>query len=86
MNTAQNLRTYYQTDRYKGFYKVSGHFNNNTKTTFLTFTNGKKKIYTCGMFTEDAMFKAFNAIDKYHMQNKFKRGIGNSRRSLSSLG
>lgn len=72
MNTVQHLRTYYQTDRYKGFYKVSGRFNSNSKTTLLIFSNGKKKIYSCGMFTEDAMFKAFKAIDKYHMQNKHK--------------
>jgi hypothetical protein len=72
MSTAQRFRTYYQTERYKGFYNVSKDFNSSSKMTTLVFSNGKKKIYSCGMFTEDAMFKAFKAIDKYHQQNKHK--------------
>ncbi|MDZ7680474.1 MAG: hypothetical protein U5J63_01895 [Fodinibius sp.] len=70
MNRRQRFRRYYQTDRYKGFYKVDERFNGLSKMTFLAFSNGKKKIYASGMFTEDAMFKAFNAIDQFYAQKR----------------
>jgi hypothetical protein len=73
MNRGKRFQKYYQTDRYKGFYKIDERFNGLLKMTFLAFSNGKKKIYAFGMFTEDAMFKAFNAIDQFHAQKKRNR-------------
>jgi hypothetical protein len=70
METAQSFRKYYQSDRYKGFYKVTERFQKFSRMTFVIFTNGKKNIYASGIFTEDAMFKAFKAIDQYHVQKK----------------
>ncbi|NIV14270.1 MAG: hypothetical protein GWN62_24255, partial [Aliifodinibius sp.] len=59
-------RKYYQTDRYKGFYKVKERFGQFSRTTFLIFSNGKKNIYASGIYTEEAMVKIFKAIDNYH--------------------
>lgn len=70
MNTAQSFRKYYQTDRYKGFYKIKESFGKFSRTTFLIFSNGKKNIYASGMYTEEAMFKAFKAIDQYYTQKR----------------
>lgn len=73
MDTDRSFRKYYQTDRYKGFYKVKERFGQFSRTTFLVFSNGKKNIYTSGIYTEEAMFKAFKAIDQYHAQKKHRR-------------
>lgn len=70
MDTDQRFKKYYQTDRYKGFYKVKERFREFSRTTLVIFSNGKKNIYASGIFTEEAMFKAFRAIDQYHAQNK----------------
>ncbi|WP_440999907.1 hypothetical protein [Fodinibius sp. SL11] len=70
MDTDQRFRKYYQTDRYKGFYKVKERFNQFSRTTFLIFSNGEKNIYTSGIFSEDAMVKAFKTIDRYHAQKR----------------
>jgi hypothetical protein len=70
MNTEQSFRKYYQTDRYKGFYKVKERFGQFSRTTFLIFSNGKKNIYASGIYTEEAMVKVFKAIDQYHAKNK----------------
>lgn len=70
MDSAQSFRKFYQTDRYKGFYKVKERFGKFSRTTFVIFTNGKKNIYASGIFAEEAMFKAFKAIDQYYLQKK----------------
>lgn len=66
----RKFRDYYKTDRYKGFYKVDKRTRAFSRTTILTFTNGKKTIYASGMFAEEAMAKAFRAIDNYHSRSK----------------
>jgi len=38
--------------------------------THVVFTNGETKIFANGLFTEDAMAKAFIAIDQYHRRKK----------------
>lgn len=70
MDTARSFRKYYQTDRYKGFYKVKERFGQFSRTTYLIFSNGEKNIYASGIYTEEAMFKAFKAIDRYYEQNR----------------
>lgn len=70
MDTNRSIRKYYQTDRYKGFYKVKKRFGQFSRTIFLTFSNGKKNIYASGIYTEEAMFKVFKAIDRYHERKK----------------
>lgn len=70
----RKFRDYYKTDRYKGFYKVKKRTRAFSRTTILTFTNGKKTIYASGIFAEEAMAKAFKAIDNYHerlQRNKY---------------
>lgn len=75
MDTDQRFRKYYQTDRYKGFYRVRKRFDQFSRITFLVFSNGKKNIYASGIFTEEAMGKAFKAIDRYHKQNEHTENL-----------
>lgn len=75
MNSAQSLRKYYQTDRYKGFYKIKKRFDSTSRLTFLVFSNGKKQIFASGIYTEDAMFKAFQAIDQYLARKKYEKNL-----------
>ncbi|MDZ7691909.1 MAG: hypothetical protein U5K69_12410 [Balneolaceae bacterium] len=75
MITDKNFRKYYQTDRYRGFHKVNERFDNTSRTTLLVFSNGKKQIYTSGIYTEGAMFKAFNAIDQYYAQKRLRGNL-----------
>lgn len=62
----QSFRKYYQTDRYKGFYKIKERIGGSSRMSLLVFSNGKKKIYANGVYVEEAMAKVFKAIDKYH--------------------
>lgn len=70
MDTDQKFRKYYQTDCYRGFRKVNKRFDQFSRTTFVTFSNGKKNIYASGIYTEEALVKAFKTIDLYHAKNK----------------
>ncbi|WP_445664332.1 hypothetical protein [Fodinibius sp. AD559] len=70
MDTDQRFRKYYQTGQYKGFYMIHEHFCAFSCTTFVTFSNGKKNIYTSGIFSEEATVNAFKAIDQYHAQKR----------------
>jgi len=69
-NHDRNFREYYQTDRYKGFYKCHEAHQTSSRMTHVVFTNGETKIFANGLFTEDAMAKAFIAIDQYHRRKK----------------
>lgn len=73
MKSAKKFRSYYQTDRYKGFYQIKKKTNPFSRMTLLTFSNGKKNIYAKGVYTEEAMAKIFAAIDQYHLKQKSKQ-------------
>jgi hypothetical protein len=75
MDTDQRFTKYYQTGQYKGFYKVQEHFWPFSRTTFVTFSNGKKNIYASGIFSEEATVKAFKAIDQYHVQKRHTENL-----------
>lgn len=70
---SNRFKKYYSTDRYRGFYKIRECKSKLSAATRLVFTNGSEKIFVKGIFKEDAMVKAFIAIDNYHIrqaQNK----------------
>jgi len=69
-NHDRNFREYYRTDRYKGFYKCHELHHTSSRMTHVAFSNGKTKIFANGLFAEDAMAKAFIAIDQYHRRKK----------------
>ena len=69
-NHDRNFREYYRTDRYKGFYKCHESHHSSSRMTHVAFSNGETKIFANGLFTEDAMAKAFIAIDQYHQREK----------------
>ncbi|MDZ7659655.1 hypothetical protein [Fodinibius sp.] len=73
MTTAKEFRSYYQTDRYKGFYQIKKSTYPLSRMTLLAFSNGKKNIYATGVYAEEAMAKIFSAIDQYHLKKKAKR-------------
>lgn len=73
MTTAKKFRSFYQTDRYKGFYQINKSTYPHSRMTLLAFTNGKKNIYAKGVYTEEAMAKIFAAIDQYHRKKKAKQ-------------
>lgn len=72
MTTEKKFRSFYQTDRYKGFYQIKKNTYPLTRMTLLAFTNGKKTIYATGIYVEEAMAKIFASIDKYHSKQKEK--------------
>jgi hypothetical protein len=73
MTTAKKFRSFYQTDRYKGFYQINKSTYPLSRMTLLAFSNGKKNIYAKGVYAEEAMAKMFAAIDQYHQKRKAKR-------------
>jgi hypothetical protein len=73
MTTARKLRSFYQTDRYKGFYQVKKTTYPLSRMTLLAFSNGKKNIYAKGVYTEEAMAKIFASIDQYYLKQKTRR-------------
>ena len=73
MATAKNFKSYYHTDRYKGFYQINKSTNPLARMTLLAFSNGKKNIYAKGVYTEEAMAKIFAAIDQYHRKKEAKQ-------------
>ncbi|GEM_PF-677856 len=83
-NSDRNFREYYRTDRYKGFYKCHAAHHSTSRMTHVIFSNGKTKIFAHGLFVEDAMVKAFIAIDQYHKRDK-KAPAVRSRRRLESV-
>lgn len=70
MTSANKFRSFYQTDRYKGFYQIKKSTNHLSRMTLLAFSNGKKNIYASGIYAEEAMAKIFAAIDQYHRKQK----------------
>ncbi|WP_138429172.1 hypothetical protein [Fodinibius saliphilus] len=68
----KKFRKYYQSGNYRGFYKVENRFLRNSKSKAVIFSNGEESIHTIGMFTEEALGKAFEAIDKYHRKQNAK--------------
>jgi len=72
MTTATKFKSYYQTDRYKGFYQIHKKTYPLSRTTFLIFSNGKKNICAKGVYVEEAMAKIFTAVDQYHLKQKEK--------------
>ena len=80
MKTASKFRSFYQTDRYKGFYQIKKRTFPFSRMTLLTFSNGKKNIYATGVYSEEAMAKIFTAIDQYHLKQKNK-AVGNRLKS-----
>jgi len=75
MTTATKFKSYYQTDRYKGFYQIKKETYSLSRTTLLIFSNGKKNIYAKGVYVEEAMAKIFAAIDQYHLKRKKKDSV-----------
>lgn len=61
-------REYYQTGKYKGFFKSKEYSYKLMGKTHITFTNGEKEIFGAGKFKEEALANIFIRIDK-HMQN-----------------
>lgn len=70
MTTAKKFRSFYQTDRYKGFYLIKKSTYPLSRMTLLAFSNGKKNIYATGVYAEEAMAKVFAAIDHYYRKQK----------------
>ena len=85
MNTKHSYRSYYRTDKYKGFYRVRNGNNRYSRLTRLTFTNGETTIYTTGIYPEDAMAKAFMAIDRYHARKQVSGNDGFSTLQLQRV-
>ncbi|SMO86055.1 hypothetical protein SAMN06265218_11814 [Fodinibius sediminis] len=62
----QRLRVYYTTGNYRGFYKVTEHQMRLAGRTFMKFSNGKKEIYSTGLFIEGVLESIFDQIDEYY--------------------
>lgn len=73
MTAAKKFRSYYQTDRYKGFYQIKKSTYPLSRMTILAFSNGKKNIYASGVYAEEAMAKIFASIDQYYLKQKEKQ-------------
>ncbi|MFH5831007.1 hypothetical protein [Halalkalibaculum sp. DA384] len=73
MNKCGNYRDYYSTDRYRGFYRLHKAGNGFSRFIHLAFSDGENIIVTTGVYIEEAMAKAFQAIDKFHLQQKRKK-------------
>lgn len=57
---------YYKTECYRGFRKIRDDTNKLTNTTFLIFSNGKRRVFASGGFREEVLSKIFDRIDKYY--------------------
>ena len=66
MNTDKNFREYYSSGRYRGFRKYRQTEQRISGRIWLTFTNNSKKITVYGKCVEDALEKAFRAIDCHY--------------------
>lgn len=68
--TDKSFREYYKTGQYKDFYKLKERGSSLTGQTHITFTNGIKKVFASGRFTEAALEKIFAQIDKLYSDKK----------------
>ena len=73
MTTAKKFRSYYQTDRYRGFYQIKKRTDPSSRMTLLVFSNGTKNIYASGVYSEEAMAKIFATIDQYHLKQNSRQ-------------
>jgi len=64
MNHIDNrFRKYYETEKYKGFYKLRENKYKLSGQVSMVFTNGHKQIMATGLFQEAALAKIFDRID-----------------------
>jgi len=64
------LQKFYECGNYRGFqrkgdekvYKLMG-------VIHLIFTNGKKELFSSGIFSDEAYLKMFDLIDRYYSKN-----------------
>ncbi|WP_440998524.1 hypothetical protein [Fodinibius sp. SL11] len=75
MTTDKKFRSFYQTDRYKGFYQIKKNTYPLSRMTLLAFSNGKRTIYATGVYAEEAMAKIFATIDQYYLKQKAKQSV-----------
>jgi hypothetical protein len=68
--TEKSFREYYKSGQYKNFYKLKERGSPLTGQTHLTFTNGIKKVFASGQFTEEALEKIFAQIDSLYLKRK----------------
>ena len=64
------FREYYMTSEYRGFRKVNHRTLTEKGITQVTFINGNKRVEANGRFTEQALKKAFKAIDAYYLKKQ----------------
>ncbi len=55
---------YYVTGTYKGFRKIHSYSNKSNITT-MVFSDGNRKIFGFGKFSEEALTKIFKQIDHF---------------------
>jgi len=67
MNLIDNrFRKYYETEMYKGFYKLKEDKYKLSGQVSIVFTNGEKQIFATGPFQEAALAKIFDRIDSHY--------------------
>lgn len=74
MNHVDNrFRKYYETEMYKGFYKLKENKYRWSGQVSVVFTNGHKQILATGPFQEAALAKIFDRIDSLCSEEVVKK-------------
>lgn len=85
MTRANRLKEYYITGKYKGFYKIKKSKLRVAGKTYLAFSNGRQRVAAFGHFTEDALEKIFDKIDKLHTADSIHHSARESLFAISSI-